>query len=67
MSPAEILLREPLFLISDQSKPVEKQELDSCKFFGLLFSANWCPPCKGFLPHLVSFCKTVNEGTNKSI
>ena len=26
-----------------------------CKFVGLLFSANWCPPCKCFLDILKEF------------
>jgi thiol-disulfide isomerase/thioredoxin len=24
-------------------------------------SAHWCPPCKGFLPHLKQFCVEVNK------
>ena len=31
------------------------------KVIGLYFSAHWCPPCRGFTPHLVEFYNTVNE------
>lgn len=29
--------------------------------YGLLFSANWCPPCVGFLPILKDFYDQVNR------
>lgn len=27
----------------------------------LFCSANWCPPCKGFIPFLDKFVKKINE------
>ena len=35
-------------------------EIKSSRFLGLLFSANWCPPCKCFLTILKDFYSEVN-------
>ena len=29
--------------------------------FGILFSAHWCPPCKGLLLNLKNLCSHVNS------
>ena len=35
------------------------------KILGIYFSAEWCPPCKGFTPKLVEFYKTFGDkGSN---
>lgn len=35
------------------------------RVLGIYFSADWCPPCKGFTPKLVEFYKTYGDkGSN---
>ena len=40
-------------------------EIKSASFLGLLFSANWCPPCKNFLSILKEFYSEVNIDNKK--
>lgn len=45
-------------LVSVQGKSVKKfneAPLAQTKYFGLYFSASWCPPCRLFTPKLVEF------------
>ncbi len=45
-------------LVSVQGKSVKKFDeapLAQTKYFGIYFSASWCPPCKLFTPKLVEF------------
>jgi thiol-disulfide isomerase/thioredoxin len=42
------------------TEEVKTSDLAERPLFGVLMSAHWCPPCKGFLPHLKKFCDEVN-------
>ena len=56
-------------LIPEQLKGKDGQVKFSPKdtpFFGLYFSAHWCPPCRGFTPKLINFYEVANK-TNKQL
>ena len=53
--------KESLFNIDDCGI----DEIKNASFLGLLFSANWCPPCKCFLSILKDFYSEVNIDKKK--
>jgi len=48
-------------VIDQEHNPVEIESLKSKKYFGLYFSAHWCPPCRQFTPKLAKFVKEFKE------
>jgi len=48
-------------VIDQEHKPVDVATLKSKKYFGLYFSAHWCPPCRNFTPKLAKFVKEFKE------
>jgi len=48
--------KETLYLVEECGV----EEVKSAQFLGLLFTANWCPPCKCFLSVLKEFYNEVN-------
>jgi len=48
-------------VIDQEHKPVDVATLKSKKYFGLYFSAHWCPPCRAFTPKLAKFVKDFKE------
>jgi len=44
-------------VIDQEHKLVDVDVLKSKKYFGLYFSAHWCPPCRQFTPKLAKFVK----------
>ena len=51
-------------LIPEKLKGKEGQVQFSAKdapFFGLYFSAHWCPPCRAFTPKLINFYEVANK------
>ena len=44
----------PKKLIDNKGKSVSSKILEN-KIVGIYFSAQWCPPCRGFTPSLVDF------------
>ncbi|KAK0043060.1 nucleoredoxin [Biomphalaria pfeifferi] len=39
-------------LVTPDGSNVSVSTLQECELISLYFSAQWCPPCKGFLPNL---------------
>jgi len=37
-----------------QFRPVPRETILGAKYYAVYFSANWCPPCRGFTPSLVT-------------
>lgn len=44
----------PAELVDASGEPVARETLEG-KIVGIYFSAEWCPPCRGFTPSLVEF------------
>merc|ERR1719168_227761 len=44
-------------VIDQEHNAVDVATLKSKKYFGLYFSAHWCPPCRQFTPILSAFYK----------
>ena len=53
--------RETLFA----NEECDTDEIKNASFLGILFSANWCPPCKSFLNILKDFYSEVNIDKKK--
>ncbi|MEM6820805.1 MAG: thioredoxin-like domain-containing protein [Verrucomicrobiota bacterium] len=47
----------------EDGKLIKAKDLDlsSKKYVAFYYSANWCPPCKGFTPKLVEFYETMTK------
>ncbi|KAH9523270.1 hypothetical protein Btru_066247 [Bulinus truncatus] len=59
MAHLERLLGSELIAPDGVSVPV--RTLEECELIGLYFSAQWCPPCKGFTPVLTKCYTKVKE------
>lgn len=45
-----------LFVYQDKTlQSFDETKLGGVKYFGLYYSAHWCPPCRAFTPKLVEF------------
>ena len=42
-------------------KPFDLRKLRGVKFYGLMFSAGWCGPCREFAPHLLDSYRKLKE------
>jgi len=42
-------------------KPFDQRKLNGVKFYGILFSAGWCGPCREFAPHLLDSYRRLKE------
>lgn len=49
--------------VEDKKLTQAKPDLSKVKYYGIYFSAGWCPPCQIFTPKLVSF---YNEAKKKN-
>ena len=56
-------LNKKVGLIGDRviNKPIHAGHLFQIPIVALFCSANWCPPCKNFIPILDRFQKVVNS------
>lgn len=42
-------------------QPADMRRLNGVKFFGIMFSAGWCGPCREFAPHLLDSYRRLKE------
>lgn len=55
------LLRGKLVTLANGSlRSYDDDKLATKKYFGLYYSAHWCPPCRKFTPELVDFYKQMS-------
>ena len=52
-------------LIDNKQTQLDTSELKDSTIIGILFSASWCPPCKIFVPKLITYYNEVNSTGNK--
>src|SRR4051812_48783872 len=48
-----VLLGKLTHLDHGTLKTFDARKLNGVKYYGLMFSAGWCPPCRAFAPHLL--------------
>lgn len=54
-------------IIDKKRKLIDVKTHCEGKTVGFYFSANWCPPCRGFTPELITFYNTYSESKNFEI
>ncbi|MFI5337956.1 MAG: thioredoxin-like domain-containing protein, partial [Opitutales bacterium] len=42
-------------------RPYDQRHLNGVKFYGIMFSAGWCGPCREFAPHLLDSYRRLKE------
>jgi len=42
-------------------KPYDMRKLNGVKFYGIMFSAGWCGPCREFAPHLLDSYRSIRN------
>jgi len=51
----------PSTLINNKKETVDISAVKQKPYFGLYFSAHWCPPCRAFTPQLIQTYKKLKE------
>eukprot|EP01097_Dermamoeba_algensis_P003941 TRINITY_DN2656_c0_g1_i2.p1 TRINITY_DN2656_c0_g1~~TRINITY_DN2656_c0_g1_i2.p1 ORF type:complete len:410 (-),score=75.38 TRINITY_DN2656_c0_g1_i2:76-1305(-) len=51
----------PSTLVNNQKESVDISSVKQKPYFGLYFSAHWCPPCRAFTPQLIQTYKNLKK------
>ena len=56
-----LLLGHLVELHDGRLQPFDQRRLNGVKFYGIMFSAGWCGPCREFAPHLLDSYRRLKE------